>query len=74
MTVIRPELTGRSGFGALPQLTAVDLERHVSVPEAANIKNVSPWTFRKHYAHLIRRVSPRRFAVRLRDLLADSAG
>jgi hypothetical protein len=32
MTITRPEVTARSG---LPELTALDLQRHVSVPEAA---------------------------------------
>jgi len=61
MTIIRPEVTGRSGLSAirLPELSALDLERHVSVPEAAE--------------HLIRKVSPRREAVRLRDLLTEAS-
>jgi hypothetical protein len=55
----------------LPQLSALDLEKHVSVPEAAEFKNVSVDTFRRHYSHLIRKVSPRRDAVKLRDLLQE---
>jgi hypothetical protein len=55
----------------LPELTALDLERHVSVPAAAEFLNVSVDTFKRHYAHLIRKVSTRREAVRLRDLLSD---
>jgi hypothetical protein len=54
----------------LPQLTALDLERHVSTREAAKILGVSVDTFKRHYQHLIRKVSPRRDAVRLRDLLS----
>jgi hypothetical protein len=57
----------------LPQLTALDLERHVSVPEAAEFLNVSVDTFKRHYSHLIRKVSPRRDAIRLRDLLTEDA-
>ena len=57
----------------LPELSALDLERHVSVPEAADIKNVSVDTFKRHYSHLIRKVSPRRDAVKLRDLLTEDA-
>ena len=55
----------------LPELTALDLEKHVSVPEAAKIKNISTDTFKRHYPHLIRKVSPRRDAVKLRDLLSE---
>jgi hypothetical protein len=71
MTIIRPEVTGRSGLSAirLPELSALDLERHVSVPEAAELRGISTDTFKRHFAHLIRKVSPRREAVRLRDLL-----
>jgi len=57
----------------LPQLTALDLERHVSVPEAAKFKNISVDTFKRHYSHLIRKVSTRREAVKLRDLLTEGA-
>jgi len=76
MTIIRPEVTGRSsGLSAiqLPTLSALDLERHVSVPAAAEIKNVSVDTFRRHYSHLIKKVSPRRDAVKLRDLIQETA-
>jgi len=57
----------------LPELSALDLEKHVSVPTAAEIKNVSVDTFKRHYSHLIRKVSPRRDAVKLRDLLTEHA-
>jgi hypothetical protein len=43
------------------------------VPEAARIKGISPDTFKRHYSHLIRKPSPRRCTVKLRDLLADDA-
>jgi hypothetical protein len=39
------------------------------VPEAAKIKGISPDTFKRHYAHLIERTSPRRNTVKLRKLL-----
>jgi hypothetical protein len=55
----------------LPTLTAIDLERHISVDEAAGLKNVSPDTFKRRYSRIIRKVSPRRNAVKLRDLLAS---
>jgi hypothetical protein len=79
MDTIRPEVTGRhtgisrkpSFKDALPKLTALDLERHVSVPEAAKLKGISPDTFKRHFGHLIRRPSPRRSTVKLRDLLSE---
>jgi hypothetical protein len=43
------------------------------VPAAAELKNISVDTFKRHYQHLIKKVSPRRDAVRLRDLLTEDA-
>jgi hypothetical protein len=58
----------------LPVLTALELERHIPIAEAAQIKGVSVDTFKRKYGHLIRRVSTRRIAVKVRDLLtADAA-
>jgi hypothetical protein len=64
-------VTGRSGSASLnlPTLTALDLERHISVKEAAGIKGISPDTFKRHYSHLIEKTSPRRNTVKLRKLL-----
>jgi hypothetical protein len=56
-----------------PKLSALDLERHISVAEAARLKGVSVDTFQRHYASLIRKVSPRRNVVKLRDLLQGNA-
>ena len=69
MSTIRSEVTGRK----LPELSALDLEKHVSVPEAAEYLNLSEDSFRRHYQHIIRKVSPRRDAVKLRDLLTENA-
>jgi hypothetical protein len=82
MSEVRPEVTGRragiSSAGAgvghyrgppLPSLSALELERHISVREAAALKGVSEDTFLRHYKHLVRKVSPRRSTVKLRDLL-----
>jgi hypothetical protein len=51
-----------------------ELERHrmVSVPLAAQLMGISEDTFERHYAHLIRQVSPRRKAVRVGDVIDDS--
>jgi hypothetical protein len=55
----------------LPELSALDLEKTVTVPTAAEIKGVSYDTFKRHYSHLIRKLSPRREGVKLRDLLSE---
>jgi hypothetical protein len=52
-------------------LSPIELEKHVSVPEAARFLGISPDTFKRHYRHIIRKISPRRTVVKLRDLLAD---
>lgn len=47
------------------------LERHkkIKVKEAAALNDVSEATFRRHYKHLIIKVTPRRDAVALEDAL-----
>jgi hypothetical protein len=51
-----------------------DLERKriVSVKQAAEFKNISVDTFKRHYSHLIKDLSPRRRGVVLGDVI-DSA-
>jgi len=87
MASIRPEVTSRrcgsstaiklgrrSGSSAsikLPELSALDLEKHISLPEAAEIKGISEDTFKRHYRHLIRKQSPRRNTVKVRDLIEE---
>jgi hypothetical protein len=53
-----------------------ELERYrkISVPYAAEIKDISVDTFRRRYPHLIEQVSPRRQAVSLSKLLAEPDG
>jgi hypothetical protein len=53
-----------------PALSAIELERRVSVPEAARIKGISEDSFRRHYAHVIEQVSPRRQAVKIKHAIA----
>jgi hypothetical protein len=48
----------------------LDLRRKISVKRAAELNNVSEDSFRRHHAHLIKKVSPRRDAVELGDALA----
>jgi hypothetical protein len=47
--------------------------RRISVKQAAELKNISEDTFRRHYRHLIRQESPRRQSVAIGDVLDDSA-
>jgi hypothetical protein len=54
----------------LPELTALQLEQHVSPKEAAKIKGISPATLKRHYPHIFRKASPRRDTIKLRDLLS----
>jgi hypothetical protein len=46
-------------------------QRMVSLAEAAAIRGVSVDTLRRRFPHLIKRVSPRRLAVRVGDLLDE---
>jgi hypothetical protein len=50
-------------------LTPLERRRKIPVSEAAELNSVSEDTFRRHYAHLIRKVSPRRDAVELGDAI-----
>ncbi len=50
-------------------LSDVELESYITVPVAAKIKGVSPDTFKRHYRHLIHKLSPRRNGVKLRAAL-----
>jgi hypothetical protein len=45
--------------------------RNISVSLAAEIKDVSVDTFRRHFSHLIEQVSPRRQVVSLAKLLDE---
>lgn len=46
------------------------LRRKISVKHAAELNDMSEDNFRRHYKHLIRKISPRRDAVELGDALA----
>jgi hypothetical protein len=73
MATIRAEVTGRKigTAGHLPKLTALELERHISVAQAAEFKNISEDTFKRRFAHLIRKQGLRRSTVKIRDLIED---
>jgi hypothetical protein len=51
------------------ELTALELRRKIAVREAAELNGVSEDTFRRHYGHLIRKISARRDVVELRDAI-----
>jgi hypothetical protein len=48
-----------------------ELERRriISVQQAAEIKNLSEDTFKRHYPHLIKKLSPRRIGCELGEVL-----
>jgi hypothetical protein len=50
-------------------LTWLELQRGISVAEAAKLNGVSEDTFRREYPHLILQMSPRRDIVRLGNAL-----
>jgi hypothetical protein len=54
----------------MAQTVDLQLERIVSVNEASALVGVSDDTFRRHFPHLIRKISARRVGVKLRDVLA----
>jgi hypothetical protein len=48
----------------------LDLKKKISVKRAAELSGVSEDTFRRHFSHLIRKISPRRDVVELGDVIA----
>jgi len=45
--------------------------RMISIREAAELRGVSVDGFKRHFPHLVQRVSPRRLAVRVGELLNE---
>jgi hypothetical protein len=58
-----------SAVDSSPPFSSIELARIVSLAEAARILGISTDGIRKHHSHLIRRMSPRRVGMRLRDVL-----
>jgi hypothetical protein len=56
--------------GSFSVPTAFDLERMLSINEAAVLVGLSPYSLRRHHRHLIRRLTPGRVGIRLRDVLS----
>ena len=48
----------------------LELERIITLDQAAELSGISPDGWRRHYPHLIRRLSPRRVGVKLKDALS----
>jgi hypothetical protein len=48
---------------------SLELEKLITIERASEIVGISDDSFRRHYGHLIRRITPRRIGVRVRDLL-----
>ena len=48
---------------------SLELERLITIEKASEIVGISDNSFRRHYGHLIRRITPRKIGVRVRDLL-----
>ena len=52
------------------KLTALELRRKITVAEAARLNGISADSFRRHYPHLIKKITKQRVGVVLRDALA----
>lgn len=50
-------------------VSPLERRRKISVAEAAALNSIHEATFRRHYAHLIKEISPRRQAVEVGDAL-----
>jgi hypothetical protein len=53
-----------------PPADAFELERIITLAEAARLTGLSEDSIRRHYAHLILRLSPRRVGMKFRDAIA----
>jgi hypothetical protein len=50
-------------------LTPLDRQRRIKVKEAAAFNDLSEATFRRHFPHLIEKITPRRDAAKLGDAI-----
>jgi predicted transcriptional regulator of viral defense system len=48
---------------------AIALEKILTLDEVAELAGISKDSIRRHYSHLIRRLSPRRVGIKVRDAL-----
>jgi hypothetical protein len=51
------------------QLSPLELRQKIAVRKAAELNGVSEATFRRHYSHLIRKITKRRDVVELGDAI-----
>lgn len=51
------------------ELTPQERRKKIKVKEAAALNDLSEASFRRHYAHLIRKITPRRDVVELGDAI-----
>jgi hypothetical protein len=56
-------------FWARGAPTDLDLQRMLTLDEVAEFRGLSKDSVRRHYGHLVRRLSPRRVGMTLRDAL-----
>jgi hypothetical protein len=57
-----------------PPTAKFELDRILSIDEVVALSGLSRDTIRRHYSHLIRRLSPRRLGMRLGDALTIGGG
>ena len=50
-------------------LTEIERRQKIKVKKAAELNDLSEASFRRHYRHLIRKITPRRDAVELGDAI-----
>jgi hypothetical protein len=56
--------------GPPSQLSAIELEKIVTLREAGEMLGLSYWSLWRHHRHLFRQLSPNRVGIKLRDLIA----
>ena len=56
-------------ISSLAELSPLERRRKINVRDAASLNDLSEATFRRHYGHLIRKITPRRDAVDLCDAI-----
>jgi hypothetical protein len=54
---------------SVADLTPIERRKKIGVKEAADLNDLSEASFRRHYSHLIRKITPRRDAVELGDAI-----
>jgi hypothetical protein len=62
-------MTTKNARTKLTDLSPLEQRRKISVQAAAALNSIHESTFRRHYGHLIKRISKRRQAVELTDAI-----